>query len=79
MRSFVAVIALLAFFAELIAGFAPLSTQVVRSKHASQQFMSSDDFIQETPEATKERIEALIENHPVILFMKGNKLFPQCG
>ena len=39
----------------------------------------SDDFIQETPEMTKERIEALIENHPVLLFMKGSKLFPQCG
>jgi monothiol glutaredoxin len=30
-------------------------------------------------EATKERIEALVENHPVLLFMKGSKLFPQCG
>jgi len=39
----------------------------------------SDDFIQETPAMTKERIEALIENHPVLLFMKGSKLFPQCG
>eukprot|EP00529_Nitzschia_sp_RCC80_P035805 CAMPEP_0113453048 /NCGR_PEP_ID=MMETSP0014_2-20120614/7159_1 /TAXON_ID=2857 /ORGANISM="Nitzschia sp." /LENGTH=173 /DNA_ID=CAMNT_0000344435 /DNA_START=106 /DNA_END=627 /DNA_ORIENTATION=- /assembly_acc=CAM_ASM_000159 len=39
----------------------------------------SDDFIQETPDMTKERIEALIENHPVLLFMKGSKLFPQCG
>ena len=28
---------------------------------------------------TKERIEALVENHPVLLFMKGSKLFPQCG
>jgi monothiol glutaredoxin len=44
----------------------------------SPLFMS-DDFIQETPEATKERIEALVENHPVLLFMKGSKLFPQCG
>jgi hypothetical protein len=41
--------------------------------------MSAEEFIQETPEATKERIEALIENHPVLLFMKGSKLFPQCG
>lgn len=39
----------------------------------------SDDFIQETPELTQERIEALVENHPVLLFMKGSKLFPQCG
>ncbi|KAG7341898.1 glutaredoxin [Nitzschia inconspicua] len=45
----------------------------------SSLFLSSEDFTQETPEATKERIEALIENHPVLLFMKGSKLFPQCG
>eukprot|EP00548_Thalassiothrix_antarctica_P008945 CAMPEP_0194135278 /NCGR_PEP_ID=MMETSP0152-20130528/5384_1 /TAXON_ID=1049557 /ORGANISM="Thalassiothrix antarctica, Strain L6-D1" /LENGTH=120 /DNA_ID=CAMNT_0038831451 /DNA_START=221 /DNA_END=583 /DNA_ORIENTATION=- len=39
----------------------------------------ADDFLQENPADTKERIEALIENHPVLLFMKGNQLFPQCG
>ena len=38
-----------------------------------------DDFGQETPEDTKERIQALVENNPVLLFMKGSKLFPQCG
>eukprot|EP00535_Pseudo-nitzschia_heimii_P004039 CAMPEP_0197183434 /NCGR_PEP_ID=MMETSP1423-20130617/7815_1 /TAXON_ID=476441 /ORGANISM="Pseudo-nitzschia heimii, Strain UNC1101" /LENGTH=164 /DNA_ID=CAMNT_0042634015 /DNA_START=89 /DNA_END=583 /DNA_ORIENTATION=- len=41
--------------------------------------MSFDDFGQETPEDTKERIQDLVENHPVLLFMKGSKLFPQCG
>ena len=39
----------------------------------------SDDFIQETPEDTQERIQAMVDNHPVLLFMKGSKLFPQCG
>lgn len=39
----------------------------------------SDDFVQETPDDTRERIQALVENHPVLLFMKGSKLFPQCG
>mmetsp|Transcript_26691 Transcript_26691/g.64956 ORF Transcript_26691/g.64956 Transcript_26691/m.64956 type:complete len:160 (+) Transcript_26691:73-552(+) len=39
----------------------------------------SDDFIQETPEMTKERIQELVDNHPVLVFMKGSKLFPQCG
>lgn len=34
---------------------------------------------QSPTDATKERIEALVENHPVLLFMKGSKLFPQCG
>lgn len=28
---------------------------------------------------TKERIQALVDNHPILLFMKGSKLFPQCG
>jgi monothiol glutaredoxin len=27
----------------------------------------------------KDRIDAEIKNHPVVLFMKGNKLFPMCG
>lgn len=39
----------------------------------------SDDFLQGTPDATKERIGEMVENHPVLLFMKGSKLFPQCG
>ena len=37
----------------------------------------SDDFVQETPEDTKERIQALVDNHPVLVFMKGSKIFPQ--
>jgi len=65
--------------------FAPVpSSGVLRSplsKHSTSLFMSdmADDFIQETSAATKERIEALIETHPVLLFMKGSQLFPQCG
>ncbi|VEU41338.1 unnamed protein product [Pseudo-nitzschia multistriata] len=43
------------------------------------RFMSFEDFGQETPEDTKERIQELVDNHPVLLFMKGSKLFPQCG
>ncbi len=31
-----------------------------------------------TPEA-KQRIENLINNHKIAVFMKGNKLMPQCG
>lgn len=39
--------------------------------------MSDANFIQETPDDTQERIKALVDNHPVLLFMKGNKIFPQ--
>ncbi len=28
---------------------------------------------------TQARIKSLVETHPVVLFMKGNKMFPQCG
>ena len=28
---------------------------------------------------TQERIKELVAQHPVLLFMKGSKLFPQCG
>lgn len=31
-----------------------------------------------TPEV-KERIDQLINNHKIMVFMKGNKLMPQCG
>jgi monothiol glutaredoxin len=28
---------------------------------------------------TRERIASLIDTHPILLFMKGTKHFPQCG
>lgn len=43
------------------------------------RLMMSDDFFQETPDATQERIQDLVDTYPVLLFMKGSKLFPQCG
>jgi len=63
-----------AFVARTNAVLTAGSSCVGRSK-----LMMSEDFMQETPEDTKERIQALIDNHPVLLFMKGSKLFPQCG
>ena len=30
-------------------------------------------------DATKTRIQALLDEHPIVLFMKGTKSFPQCG
>jgi hypothetical protein len=55
----------------------------VPSRHlamtTTRRHMSSEDFLQETPEGTQERIQSLVESHPVLLFMKGSKLFPQCG
>jgi monothiol glutaredoxin len=50
-----------------------------RTRIGSSGLFMSEDFVQETPDMTQERIGALVENHPVLLFMKGSKLFPQCG
>jgi monothiol glutaredoxin len=38
----------------------------------------SDDFF-DGGDLTQVRIAAMVEEYPVVLFMKGNKLFPQCG
>jgi monothiol glutaredoxin len=37
------------------------------------------ELSQETPDATQARIKGLVDEKPVLLFMKGSKLFPQCG
>jgi monothiol glutaredoxin len=33
----------------------------------------------ETPDMTQARVQALVDQHAVLLFMKGAKSFPQCG
>ena len=38
---------------------------------------SEDSFV--SPTDTQERIKTLVDDYPVLLFMKGSKLFPQCG
>jgi len=54
--------------------------KLATTSSSSSLFSGFDDsFTQETPEDTKERIQELVDNHPVLLFMKGSKLFPQCG
>ncbi|KAL9187326.1 hypothetical protein ACHAXT_001429 [Thalassiosira profunda] len=40
--------------------------------------MSDDDEIG-LSSATQDRIQSLVDDNPVLLFMKGSKLFPQCG
>ena len=64
-----------------VAAFAPRPLLGVSTLAGSRQtkglYMS--DFSQETPEGTQDRIRALVDDHPVLLFMKGSKLFPQCG
>ena len=30
-------------------------------------------------DATRQKIQTLVDTHPVVVFMKGTKTFPQCG
>ena len=54
-----------------------ISTQTVTPTSRMSSF--DDDFLQETPDQTRERIQDLVDENPVLLFMKGSKIFPQCG
>jgi monothiol glutaredoxin len=79
------IISLLAFLGSLASGFvldgyryAPHVSLMTRTE-TSALSLSDADFLDESTSDTKERLQALVENHPVLLFMKGSKLFPQCG
>jgi monothiol glutaredoxin len=41
--------------------------------------VADEDIQQETYASVHYRIQELVEKHPVLLFMKGTKIFPQCG
>ena len=38
-----------------------------------------DEQVKQRIEQVKQRIDALVKGNDVVLFMKGNKSFPQCG
>jgi monothiol glutaredoxin len=63
--------------------FAPLPTTVSRAAVCQTERFAplrmADDVVQETPDGTQKRIQGLVDDNPVLLFMKGSKLFPQCG
>jgi monothiol glutaredoxin len=66
--------------------FSPSSVSVgQRSLSRSAPVLTSlfqstgDDFLEESADDVQEKIQALVDAHPVLLFMKGSKLFPQCG
>jgi monothiol glutaredoxin len=50
-----------------------------RSPSSSPFKMSDSEYVQETADQTQMRIQKLVDTYPVLLFMKGTKLFPQCG
>ena len=59
--------------------FAAVARTSLRDKVALAD--TASDFLGdgESSADTQERIQALVDEHPVLLFMKGSKLFPQCG
>eukprot|EP00980_Cylindrotheca_fusiformis_P010090 scaffold2243_cov122-Cylindrotheca_fusiformis.AAC.6 len=75
-------VVLLAWASKAAYGFSSssslLASRQTIAKPSNPLFMS-DDFVQETPEMTQKRIQEMVDSHPVLLFMKGSKLFPQCG
>jgi hypothetical protein len=79
MKACVSLFVVLGLLTVAVQSFSPTT---LRSHAAASMRLYSDmggDFLTETPEATQERIQELVDNHPVLLFMKGSKLFPQCG
>jgi len=80
-------------FLLLLISLVSLSTSFTLSRppfspRSSRSFLSSSDdsgenlrldYEPETATTTQARIQALVSEHPVLLFMKGNKMFPQCG
>ncbi len=64
-----------------VEGFAFVSGRSPKTYKTTSALLLSaeDEFVQETPEQTKQRIQGLVDENPVLLFMKGSKIFPQCG
>ena len=60
-------------------GTSPSWVGMRRTEISRSSLSMADEFFQETPAMTQERIQDLVDNHAVLLFMKGSKLFPQCG
>ena len=65
-------------------GFAPpmqsSHNALLRSRGTQHQTTTTSLYMSDgVSEATKERIQGLVDGNPVMLFMKGSKLFPQCG
>ena len=62
--------------------FAPRPSSSVSVARSTNEFRMSDfsqDFLEEASGGTQERIQTLVDENPVLLFMKGSRLFPQCG
>ena len=61
------------------AAFLAQKGMTTRATTPLQMSSFDDDFLQETPAMAQQRIQDLVDENPVLLFMKGSKIFPQCG
>ena len=55
------------------------ATVITSSSSTSRSHMMSEDDDDNISSSINDRIQTLVESHSVLLFMKGSKLFPQCG
>ena len=57
-----------------VQSFVPATRSIVG--HASPLLMSDAGVLDD---ATREKLDDAVKNNKILLFMKGNKIFPQCG
>mmetsp|Transcript_7633 Transcript_7633/g.21790 ORF Transcript_7633/g.21790 Transcript_7633/m.21790 type:complete len:156 (-) Transcript_7633:324-791(-) len=65
-----------------VQGFQPASLSVVQklSRHGPIVFSSDDQATGDVAvQVAQRRIDEMVKGNKVLLFMKGNKMFPQCG
>mmetsp|Transcript_6206 Transcript_6206/g.9053 ORF Transcript_6206/g.9053 Transcript_6206/m.9053 type:complete len:162 (-) Transcript_6206:1140-1625(-) len=55
------------------------TTQQQQRRTSIQTLQMSEDSDEISSSPTQSKIQSLVDNNPVLLFMKGSKLFPQCG
>lgn len=59
--------------------FTPTKSLSIGLNRQNSQIAMSATPSPQLDEKTREKIQNLVSNNKIILFMKGNKLFPQCG
>ena len=63
-----------------LAFVAPISSSVgAVQRYSSSPLQMSDIDDDVISSSTQDKVQALVDDNPVLLFMKGSKLFPQCG
>ena len=63
-----------------LAFVAPISSSVgAVQRYSSSPLQMSDSDDDVISSSTQDKVQALVDDNPVLLFMKGSKLFPQCG